>query len=157
MLPRRLASASLLAALLAAAPATTSTAQQGGSRPDPNESSAVPQPTQAVQFPLNAAWTLVSIGGRPISGDRPTLVVDDQLRAKGYSGCNTYSATAYPLRDKGFLVGPIAVTRRACPGPAMAAERAFLVAMRASRNWTLDQGRLVLSGAGGELRFERAL
>lgn len=157
MLPRRLASASLLAALLAAAPATTSTAQQGGSRPDPNESSAVPQPTQAVQFPLNAAWTLVSIGGRPISGDRPTLVVDDQLRAKGYSGCNTYSATAYPLRDKGFLVGPIAVTRRACPGPAMAAERAFLVAMRASRNWNLDQGRLVLSGAGGELRFERAL
>ncbi len=157
MLPRRLASASLLAALLAAAPATTSTAQQGGSRPDPNESSAVPQPTQAVQFPLNAAWTLVSIGGRPISGDRPTLVVDDQLRAKGYSGCNTYSATAYPLRDKGFLVGPIAVTRRACPGPAMAAERAFLVAMRASRSWNLDQGRLVLSGAGGELRFERAL
>lgn len=154
---RRFASASLLAALFAALSAAPSTAQQGGSRPDPNDSSAVPQPTQAMQFPLNGAWTLVSISGRPVSADRPTLVVDDQLRAKGFSGCNTYSATAYPLRDKGFLVGPIAVTRRACPGPAMAAERAFLVALRASRNWNLDQGSLVLSGGAGELRFERAL
>lgn len=157
MFPRRLASACLAATLLAAVTAAPSTAQQGGSRPDPNDSSVVPQPTQAMQFPLGAAWTLVSIGGKPVSGERPTIVVDDQLRAKGFSGCNTYSATAYPLREKGFLVGPIAVTRRACPGPAMAAERAFLVALRASRNWNLEQGRLVLSGGAGELRFERAL
>ncbi len=39
----------------------------------------------------------------------------------------------------------------------MAAERSFLTALRAARQWDLQQGRLVLRGQAGELRFDRAL
>lgn len=131
-------------------------------RPDaqqqqPQQDNAVPQPQQEAQFPLGAAWTLVSLNGRPVGGDRPSMVLDESLRISGFGGCNTYSATAYPLREKGFVVGPIAVTRRACESGASTMERSYLQALRAARRWDLQQGRLVLSGGAGELRFERAL
>ncbi|MCO4053830.1 MAG: META domain-containing protein [Bosea sp.] len=128
-------------------------------RPDPrySDTNPVPQPRTEKQFPLGASWSAISLNGRPLDGERPTLVIDDQLRAKGFAGCNTFSAAAYPLRDQGFAVGPVAVTRRACPAPAMAAERSFLVSLRGARKWDIVNGQLVLQGVGGELRFERAL
>jgi heat shock protein HslJ len=123
----------------------------------PPPPSTVPQPRQEVQFPLGASWTAVSLNGRPIGGERPTMVVDDQLRAKGFAGCNTYSATAFPLRENGFAVGPVAVTKRACDNATMASERSFLTALRGARRWGLQEGRLVLQGTAGEIRFERAI
>jgi heat shock protein HslJ len=121
------------------------------------EQSIIPQPRPEKQFPLGAAWSAVSVGGKPVSGERPSLLVDDQLRAKGFGGCNTYSATAYPLNQQGLAVGPVAVTRRACDGGQMNSERAFLVALRGARKWDLVEGRLVITGVAGEIRFERAL
>jgi heat shock protein HslJ len=117
----------------------------------------VPQPRPEKQFPLGASWSAISVNGKSISGDRPSLVVDEQLRAKGFAGCNTFSATAYPLREQGFVVGPVAVTRKACDGATSANERAFLVALRGSRKWDLVNGQMVIQGVAGELRFERAL
>ena len=139
-------------------------AQQGGSsgnrqqaRPAAPADEVVPQPRQEKQYPLGAAWTAVSQNGKSFPGERPTLTIDDTLRAKGFAGCNTFSATAYPLREQGLAVGPVAVTRRSCEAGLNASERSFLVALRGARKWDLVQGQLVLSGAAGELRFERAL
>jgi heat shock protein HslJ len=110
-------------------------AQQSGGQKNPNFDPNVPQPRQDKQFPVGTAWSLQSIGGKPVSGERPSLTVDDQLRGKGFGGCNTFSATMYPLREQGFAVGPVAVTRRACETGVMGTERAFLVALRnAQRN-----------------------
>jgi heat shock protein HslJ len=139
----------------------TAPGAQAQNRPDPRypgqDGAAVPQPRQDKQFPLGATWTAVSINGRPLSGERPSLVVDDQLRAKGFGGCNTYSATAYPLREQGFAVGPVAVTRKACEQGVMAQERGYLTALRGARKWDVVEGRLVVTGVAGEIRFERAL
>lgn len=121
------------------------------------EQTNVPQPRPEKQFPIGAQWTLVSLNGRAVSGERPSMLLDAQLQAKGYAGCNTYQATAYPLQQQGFVVGPIAVTKRACESGAMANETAFLRMLRAARKWDLVEGRLVLQGQAGELRFERAL
>jgi heat shock protein HslJ len=147
--------AATLACLVQAVPASS----QG--RPDlryPGQDSApVPQPRQDKQFPLGASWTAVSINGRALGGERPSLVVDDQLRARGFGGCNTYSATAYPLREQGFAVGPVAVTRKACEQGAMAQERGYLTTLRGARKWDVVQGQLVVTGVAGEIRFERAL
>jgi heat shock protein HslJ len=134
-------------------------AQNAGRNPrtPAQDDNPVPQAAREKQFPLGAAWSAISINGKPVGGERPTLVVDEQLRAKGFAGCNTFSATAFPLREQGFVVGPVAVTRKTCEGGANANERAFLVALRGSRKWDLEGGRLVLQGAAGELRFERAL
>lgn len=131
--------------------------QRPSSRPQTTQESEVPQARQEKQFPLGASWSAISMNGKLLGGERPSLVVDDQLRAKGFSGCNSFSATAFPLREQGFAVGPVAVTKRACEGGATATERAFLVALRSARKWDLLNGQLIIQGAAGELRFERAL
>lgn len=157
---RRFALACLVALTATPFMADDSSAQRerrASPRDTPPDTNPVPQASREKQFPLGAQWTLVSLNGKPIGGERPSMLLDDQLQAKGFAGCNTYAATAYPLREQGFVVGPIAVTRRACPAPVMAGETAFLRALRVARKWDLVEGRLVLQGQAGELRFERAL
>ena len=70
---------------------------------------------------------------------------------------NTFSASAYPMREQNFAVGPIALTKRDCDKGLAAFERSFLTALRAARSWDLVNGRLVIKGGAGEVQFERAL
>ena len=97
-----------------------------------------------------------SLNGKSISDRRATFQVDANLRGTGFGGCNTFSAAAYPLRQQGFAVGPLALTKRACDKGMMDFERAFLLALRGARKCDLVDGRLVIKGAAGELRFDRA-
>jgi len=118
----------------------------------------VPQPGQQDKiFPLGSSWIAVSLNGKPFGGDRPSFKLDVQLRASGFGGCNTYSATAYPLREQGLAVGPFALTKRSCDKAAMATEQAFLVALRTSAKWDVNGSTLTIRSQNGELRFERAL
>jgi heat shock protein HslJ len=144
------------AALLAAL--TLSMAAQAQTKGQPAQQSApVPAPRQEKIFPLGATWTAVSLNGKPFSGDRPSFTLDKQYRARGFGGCNTYSATAYPLRQQHLAVGPFALTKRACDKDAAAIERAFLVALRSAVQWDIDGSTMIVKTQNGELRFERAL
>ena len=98
--------AALLVALSVApgACAQSQTAPQSAA-PGPGK---VPQPRQEKIFPVGSSWTAVSLNGKPFSGDRPSFTLDQQFRAKGFAGCNTYAATAYPLREQGLAVGGLA-------------------------------------------------
>lgn len=158
---RRLGYASALALTLAPLlilSATTVQAQGRRSNPAREQQQQVPPPPQQDKtFPLGAAWSAVSLNGKPISNMRATLQIDANLRGTGFGGCNTFSASAYPLRQQGLAVGPIALTKRSCDKGVAEFERTFLVALRAARNWDLVQGRLVIKGGGGELTFDRAL
>ena len=102
-------------------------------------------------------WTLVSLSNKQISGERPTIQIDSQFRARGFGGCNTFSATAIPQPGQRFAVGPIAQTKKACPGDVNAFEKNFLIAFRTAVFWGLKDGFLFLAGPGGELKFERGL
>lgn len=116
-----------------------------------------PAPPKAdKQFPAGAAWIAVTVNGRPVIGERPSVLIDDNFRARGFGGCNTFSATAYPLRGQGFAVGPVASTRKACDKAVMDQERAFFVAFRSAQNWDTQEGAFLLKGPNGELRFERS-
>jgi heat shock protein HslJ len=118
----------------------------------------VPQPGERDKvFPLGSSWVAVSLNGRPFGGERPSFRLDDQLRASGFGGCNTYTATAYPLRQQGLAVGPFALTKRSCDKAAQAIEQAFLVALRTSAKWDMQGPTLIIRTQNGELRFERAL
>jgi heat shock protein HslJ len=117
----------------------------------------VPQPRQEKIFPLGATWVAVSLNGKPFTGDRPSFTLDQQFRAKGFAGCNTFAATAYPLREQNLAVGPFALTKKACDKSLMASEQAFLVALRSAGKWDQDGSTLVIKSQAGELRFERAL
>jgi heat shock protein HslJ len=123
---------------------------------DPNEGTVSTQ-RQEKTFPLGWSWTAYSLNGKVYSADRPTFQLDENLRGSGYAGCNTFSATMYPIKEQGFVVGPIAVTRKACPKPQADAEREFLIALRTSQKWDLVAGRLVLTHPKGQLMFERAI
>ena len=155
---KALRSAALLAAL--AATATTAEAQNTSARnkeaPPPPQSD-VPQPLNEKQFPLGAAWLLVSLNGKSLPGERPSFTLDKQFRARGFSGCNTFATTALPLRQQRFAVGPFALTKKACDKGLMASEKQFLTALRTSVQWDLVAGALVIKTQNGELKFERTL
>jgi heat shock protein HslJ len=158
---RRLGSAALLAALIAPmlvpAEAVAQRRQQMPSRSELGETPTAPIAPQEKNFPLGASWSLVSLNGRPVAERRATLLVDANLRGTGFGGCNTFSAAAYPLRQQGFAVGPIALTKRACDKGVLDFERGFLTALRATQKWDLVNGKLLLKGAAGEMLLDRAL
>ena len=154
-----------LAALLAAfatissAHAQTSSVPGRPAGPTRQVDTKVPQPGERDKvFPLGASWVAVSLNGKPFSGDRPSFKLDDQLRATGFSGCNTYATAAYPLREQGLAVGPFALTKKSCDKTTMAIEQAFLVALRSSGKWDIQGRNLIIQTQnGGRLILERSL
>ncbi|MEI5666450.1 META domain-containing protein [Bosea sp. CCNWLW174] len=116
-----------------------------------------PPPKQEKNFPFDASWTATQLNGKPINSFKATLKVDSNLRGTGFAGCNTFSASAYPLRQQGFAVGPIAVTKAACDKSVADFERSYLMALRTARQWDLVEGRLVIKTGAGEIRFDRGI
>jgi heat shock protein HslJ len=155
---RRLGYAAALALLMV--PALTSSealAQRRGRPPADTGTQLPPPPAQEKTFPFGASWSVVTLNGKPASDRRATFQVDANLRGTGFGGCNTFSASAYPLREQGFAVGPIALTKRACDKGLNDFERSFLTALRAAQKWDLVEGKLVIRGGAGEVRLDRAL
>jgi heat shock protein HslJ len=82
-----------------------------GKRP-PAASDMNMQRGEPKKFPVDMQWTLVSLSGKTPPHDRPTVMIDGQFRARGYGGCNTWSATAIPQNGQRMAVGPIARSAR---------------------------------------------
>ncbi|BCM84027.1 META domain-containing protein [Methylobacterium indicum] len=117
-----------------------------------------PMKAQEKVFPLDSTWTAVSLNGKPFAGaDRPSFIIDKQYRARGFGGCNTFAATAFPLKEQHLAVGPLALTKRSCDKAVGASEMQFLTALRTSGQWDLVGSQLVIKSQAGELRFDRAL
>lgn len=136
---------------------TLSSFAQDAAPPQPEKKPGALAPVQPKRFPSNVTFTLKSFNGKPATGDRPTIQFDPQLRFRGFAGCNTYSAIAYPLARQGLVVGPIATTKKDCGAAAMDAEKAFLLAIRTLHVWNTKGSDLYLAGDKGELIFERSL
>lgn len=126
-------------------------------QPAPEKKSGALAPMQPKQFPVGVQWVLVSLNGKSVGFNQPTLQLDAQLRMRGFGGCNTFSAVAYPMRNQGLAVGPIALTRKECDKADMDLEKAYLLALRTAGRWEERDGGLVIIGQSGELRFDRAL
>ncbi|WP_425339725.1 META domain-containing protein [Methylobacterium platani] len=117
-----------------------------------------PLKAQEKVFPLDSTWTAVSLNGKPFAGaERPSFIIDKQYRARGFGGCNTFAATAFPLKEQHLAVGPLALTKRSCDKTVGASEMQFLTALRTSGQWDIVGSQLVIKSQAGELRFDRAL
>ncbi len=151
--------ATVSAAHVSEADAQTATTLGRPAGPTRQVDTKVPQPGAGGKiFPLGSAWVASSLNGKPFSGERPTFKLDDQMRATGFSGCNTYATAAYPLREQTLAVGPFALTKKSCDKATMALEQAFLVALRSSGKWDIQGRNLIIQTQnGGQLVFERSL
>jgi heat shock protein HslJ len=153
---RALGIAAMLMAALAATAADAQSRRRGGDDPQKKPQSDVPQPQQKI-FPTKVSWVAISLNGKPFAGERPTFILDEQFRMRGFGGCNTFAATAYPLREQRFAVGPFALTKKTCDKAIMDQERNFLIALRTSLTWDTVVGALVIKTQNGEIKFDRVL
>jgi heat shock protein HslJ len=101
-------------------------------------------------------WVLEAIvsGGRGqtvLAGTRLTFKLDD-TKATGETGCNYYGAD-YTLEGESFSVGPAEMTQQDCGHEIMAQEALFLSMLGAAQGLRLEDGRLVIATADGQLVF----
>jgi heat shock protein HslJ len=156
----------ILVSLIAVVLALPAAAQRavGGNIPKEQENKGVddstPPPAKKddKQFPLGNVYVAVSLNGKPFTGvEKPGFTLDKQFRARGFGGCNSFTAVAYPLKSQGIVVGPINLTKRSCAKELMDAETAYLTALRTAQKWDLIAGRLVVKGPNGEIIFDRSI
>jgi heat shock protein HslJ len=117
-----------------------------------------PLPPLQKNFPLDQTWELKELNGKPVPADVDvSLKIDGAYRGSGFTGCNSWSATIYPIKDQHLLVGPYALTKKQCDKDTMAIEYGFLSALLAQPTYDLVNGELVIKGPRGELRLARSL
>ena len=152
-----LKSISLVAAFAAAlCLATAAYADQKG--PQSEEDTPKPLPPLQKNFPLDQTWSLRELNGKPVPpGLDISLKIDGTLRGSGYTGCNSWSATMYPVKDQHLAVGPYALTKKDCPKDVKALEAGFLSGQLGSPAWDLVNGDLVIKGPRGTMRLARSL
>lgn len=101
---------------------------------------------------IGPTWVAVELAGMPVPSQpaarRPTLEFVANGRVAGRDGCNRFSG---PYRRDGerLTVGPLAVTRMACPG-ADDVTRRFDGALKGTSRFRIAAGRLELYGATGK-------
>ena len=101
------------------------------------------------------SWTIAAIDGRPPANPARTEVTFADGRMSGSAGCNRFTGSYRIERDR-LTAGPLAATRMACPGPAMAQEQRVLAIL--SRPVTMTTGaedRVTLTNALGAIALAR--
>ncbi|MFN7286440.1 MAG: META domain-containing protein, partial [bacterium] len=109
---------------------------------------------QSLPFPVGRTFVAVTYKDQFFKDDRPTFRVSAQNRAVGYSSCNNWSANVVPREDQRVLVGPVAVTKRACDERLMHNEQVYLFVLRTAQSWFFDGKTLTLTGPYGPITFE---
>lgn len=97
-------------------------------------------------------WHLVSMNTGPVAGGEPLLRLSADGSVGGSTGCNAVRA-GYLVDGSAIEFGPIGTTRKFCQA-AWETERAFLAMLPQVRGYEIDNGILILTGAGGETLAE---
>jgi heat shock protein HslJ len=117
-----------------------------------------PMPPWQIQFPLDQTFSLRELNGKPVPDSLDvSLKIDGSFRGTGYTGCNSWSATIYPVRGQKLALGPPALTKKQCDKDTMAVEVGFLSALVGQPSWDLINGELIIKGPHGTLKMVRSL
>ena len=108
------------------------------------------------EFPTKATFNLKEINGKPPAGDA-SLLIDGTLRGSGSSGCNTWSATIYPIKGQKLAMGPVVMTKKQCDAAVMAFEKEYLTILHSGPTWDTQGDTLTVKGPTGTLVFLRSL
>ena len=102
-----------------------------------------------------APWRVVRVGGAEVPSGVTVSLTFDEGRVSGSGGCNAYSG-AYVLDGADIGIGPVAATRRGCPGAAGEVEAAFFALLSQVSTLARDpDGTLVLDGPAGRIAAVR--
>ncbi|MBD1548828.1 META domain-containing protein [Roseibium aggregatum] len=108
---------------------------------------------QDVPAGLVAVWRVEAISGEPVDpGIGASLEFEGSGTVDGSGGCNSLFGP-YSNED-GFRIGPLAVTRKACPPNVLTQEQALLKAISAVRDFRLDSDNqllVLMNGTGDEV------
>ena len=125
----------------------------------------VATPAQVQDPLLVGTWTLKSMviqGGQSIVIPNAdiTATFDGQGNIYGYGGCNSYQGT-YTLSGKqlysgmGITIGPLAVTKKACPGTSDT-ETTYLQILQSATSYTVNNnGLTITNGANNMVVYSR--
>ena len=114
------------------------------------------KPVMAEEIPadLIGAWHVETIAGKATDPDVKTwLEFEGAGTVDGSGGCNSLFG-AYSAEGGTFRIGPLAVTRKACPPKILGQEKDFLKAVPAVRDFRLEaesQVLVLLNGSGEEV------
>jgi heat shock protein HslJ len=108
------------------------------------------------EFPTKATWNLKEINGKAAPADA-SLLIDGTLRGSGSSGCNTWSATIYPIKGQKLAMGPVVMTKKQCDAALMTFEKEFLTILHSGPTWETQGDTLTVKGPTGNLVFTRSL
>jgi len=102
-------------------------------------------------------WRVDSLGEAGVVVEAVvTLNFGDDGRVAGETGCNSFNGP-YVSEDASISIGPLAVTRAACPDPARAAmETAYLAALDGAARYSIDEHVLTFYGQNDEVLVELA-
>jgi heat shock protein HslJ len=123
---------------------------------DPQESAVATHEQPLRALPAGTRWRLADSQRETLQLPEAARVIlqFDDTRIFGDSGCNQYSA-GYSIGDDGRItMQAIAATKRGCPGPIGAIERAWFEALHSLQWISRDGDALLLRLADGDaLRF----
>jgi heat shock protein HslJ len=98
-------------------------------------------------------WQLVTFAGHGAGSldslRRPVTMRFAEGRIDGFSGCNRFFGNYTVDRDK-LILGRLAGTMMACPGPAMKIESAFKSALNGDFRYAISNDRLTLTPPSGD-------
>jgi heat shock protein HslJ len=108
------------------------------------------------EFPTKATWNLKEMNGKAPPADA-SLLIDGTLRGSGSSGCNTWSATIYPIKGQKLAMGPVVMTKKTCDPALTTFEKEYLTILHSGPTWDQQGDTLTLKGPTGSLVFARSL
>jgi heat shock protein HslJ len=95
------------------------------------------------------SWRPVALSGFSGTDERPVLIeFENAEKVSGFAGCNSYFGSYEHKGDK-LSLGPLATTRKACPGDIMNRETDFLKLLEQARLAEVTAGELILKTLEG--------
>lgn len=92
-------------------------------------------------------WVLVAMDGQALpEGTVPPTALIQYGKAAGFAGCNRYTGPITESEPGAIKIGDLAVTRKACDGPANEIEAAFLERLGKTQSYSFQAGQLLLAG-----------
>ena len=113
---------------------------------------AIPAAASAATEPPPGQWRAATIAGKPVAKDvKSEIEIAADGKIAGTGGCNRLMGQA-KISGKSISFGSLAGTMMMCPDEAMAQERAFQEALKATQRFTLKSGgkTLVLKNKAGK-------